>query len=197
MSVPFFRSVLDVRCPRCGGRATFDEPFAFVSARKVDPADADGLHRWGGWYVREKYPSVLPWRAPRGSSQFLSTGLRAESGAHRLRHRGVVRCAECHLVAVHVLRWPADAYFQWDVRGTRLWAADARHAQVLLHYLESLRRDPGRYPGYGRSLRELPATILAARNRTRIARRIRDALHAAGEQPDAQSWLAPPAGRLA
>lgn len=62
--MPFLGSVLDVRCPRCGGRATFDEPFDIVSTRKVDPADAEGLHPWGGWDVREKYPSVLPWRAP-------------------------------------------------------------------------------------------------------------------------------------
>lgn len=193
--MPYFRSVLDVRCLRCGGRAAFDEPFEFVSARKAAPADAGGLHRWGGWYVREKYPSVLPWRAPRGSSQHLSTGRVGDSGGVRLRHRGVVRCRECHLVAVHVLRWPADAYFQWDVRGTRLWATDARHAQVLLHYVESLLRDPWRYPGYRRSLQKLPATVLAARNRTRVARGIRDALRAAGEQLDAQPWLDPPDAR--
>jgi hypothetical protein len=189
--MPFLRSVLDVRCPRCGGRATFDEPFEFLSARKVDAAGAEGLHRWGGWLVREKYPSVLRWRAPRGSDQFLTTG-RRDSGGHRLRHRGVVRCGACHRVAVHVLRWPADAWFQWDVRGTRLWAVDAKHAQVLLHYVESLRREPGRYPGYRASLQKLPAAVLAARNRTRIARKIRDALTAAGEDPDARPWLAPP-----
>jgi hypothetical protein len=87
-------------------------------------------------------------------------------------------------VAVHVLRWPGDAYFQWNVRGTRLWALDANHARVLLHYLESTLRDPARYPAHGRSLRKLPAAILAARSRDVVARKIRATLQASGESPE-------------
>jgi hypothetical protein len=174
---------LEIRCPRCGGRAAFDEPFQFVSARAAHAPPEQGI-RWGGWYVREKYPSVLRWKAPRGSHQFLSTGPQRSTGGYRLWHRGVVRCRECHLVAVHVLRWPGDAYFQWNVRGTRLWALDANHARVLLHYIESTLRDPARYPGYQRSLRELPAAILAARSRDVIAKKIRATLQASGESSE-------------
>jgi hypothetical protein len=64
---------LEIRCPRCGGRAAFDEPFQFLSARKAQGLPDTGK-RWGGWYVREKYPSVLRWKAPRGSHQYLTTG---------------------------------------------------------------------------------------------------------------------------
>ena len=182
------RGLLDVRCPSCGGRAAFGEPFEFLVARKVPPGEAAGLQRWGGWLVREKYPSVMRWKAPRGSHQYLTTGGRSrESGGHRLRHRGVVRCRECHLVAVHVLRWPGDAYFQWDIRGTRLWAADVEHARVLLHYIESLLRDPWSYGGYRAGLQKLPATVLAARNRALVARKIRGTLESLGEPTDVLS----------
>ena len=180
--LPPERSV-EIRCPRCGGRAAFDEPFHIVPARKArDLADVGTT--WGGWLVREKYPSVIRWKAPRGSDHSLSTGPPGPCGGYRLWHRGVVRCRECHLVAVHVLRWPGDAFFQWNVRGTRLWAWDVNHARVLLHYVESRLRDPARYPPYRSSLRELPQTILAARSRDVVARKIRGTLHDIGESPE-------------
>jgi hypothetical protein len=178
-----WESPVEIRCPRCGGRGAFDEPFQFVSARKAQGLAETG-HRWGGWYVREKYPSVISWTPPSGSHQYLSTGPARSSGGYRLRHRGVVRCRECHLVAVHVLRWPGDAYFQWNVRGALLWAWDVNHARVLLHYIESSLRDPARYPAYRRSLQELPASILAARSRGIVARKIRGTLQGAGESAD-------------
>lgn len=174
---------VEIRCPRCGGRAAFDEPFQFVSARKVQGLPDTG-HQWGGWYVREKYPSLIRWKPPGGSHQYLSTSSARSSGGYRLGHRGVARCRECHLVAVHVLRWPGDAYFQWNVRGTALWAWDVDHARVLLHYIESSLRDPARYPAYRRSLQKLPATILAARSRDTVARKIRGTLRDAGESAE-------------
>lgn len=175
------RGPLDVRCPRCGGRARFDEAFEFVSGRTVDPLRSGPMHRWGGWYVREKYPSVMSWKAPRGSGQFLYWGRARLPGGFRLRDRGVVSCRECHRVAAHVLRWPDDAFFQWDVRGTRLWAAHAEHARVLLQYIGSSQRDPFRHAEYRRSLQELPAEVLAARNRSTVTRKILAALAEAGE----------------
>lgn len=183
---------LDVRCPRCGSRATFDEPFEFLAARGTEDGGEAGWRRWGGWWVREKYPSVLRWRPPRGSHQFLATGSTGHTGGHRLRHRGVVRCGHCHHVAEHLLRWPADAWFQWDVRGTRLWAWDAAHARALLHYVEGLRRDPGRHSEHRRSLERLPAAVLAARNRALVAKRIRALLP---DEPDPPAPAGPRAAR--
>jgi hypothetical protein len=82
----------------------------------------------------------------------------------------VVRCSQCHLVALHRLRWPADAYFRWSVRGTPLWAWHAEHARVLLDYVAARVRDPFRYPApYPRALQRLPAEVLAGRNRERLA----------------------------
>jgi len=173
--------VPEVRCPRCGGRACFDEAFRFLSRRTVDPAHPEPVHRWGGWLVQEKYPSVMSWKAPRGSGQFLYLGCTQLPDGFRLRHRGVVRCGECHRVAAHVLRWPDDAFFQWDVRGTRLWALNAEHARALLQYVGSARRDPARYPDFRHSLRKLPAVVLAAKNRDLVVRKIRRTLDEVGE----------------
>ena len=137
-------------------------------------SDTRPVHRWGGWYVRERFPALVPWRAPRGSSQYLQTGGDPRgTGAYRLRHRGVLRCPGCHHAAARELRWPDDAFFQWNVRGTRLWADDVEYARVLLHYVESTQRDPTRYARYERTLRRLPTAALAARNRELVSRRIR------------------------
>jgi hypothetical protein len=171
---------LEIRCPRCAGRAGFEEAFEFISARTRGAAE-EGLHRWGGWLVRERYPSVMRWKAPAGPDQYLYRGRDRLSGGYRLMHRGVVRCTACHHVGVHRLRWPADAWFRWTVRGTPLWAWDAEHARVLLAYVENLRREPRRHPRYRGSLQKLPAVVLAARNRTLVAGKIRASLQAAGE----------------
>lgn len=171
---------LEIRCPRCSGRAWFDEPYEFVSKR-ARPADADQLHQWGGWLVREKYPSVLPWKPPPGSQQSLYTSPERLPDGHRFRDRGVLRCGECHNVTAHELRWPEDAYFQWTVRGERLWAWNREHAQALRQYLESTQREPARYGLYARSLRELPARILDARARTAIVRKIHQTLIGTGD----------------
>lgn len=174
---------IEVRCPRCGARAGFDEPFEFLAAKGAQAADGAALHRWGGWLVREKHPTLFPWRPPRSGRQHLWRGARPERdpGGYRLRHHGVVRCPACHLVAKHRLAWPADAFFRWGVRGQTLWALNEEHARVLLHYVESLLRDPRRYGGgYARALERLPAVFLAARSRALVAGRIRAALADAG-----------------
>ena len=119
--------------------------------------------------MREKFPSVVRWKPPRGVQ------------GHRLGHVGVVRCPACHLVARHALRWPEDAFFQWQVRGERLWAWDAEHALVLLDYVRSSIREPGKYPPALRgSLIKLPRVFLAARNRALVAGRMEATLREEG-----------------
>jgi hypothetical protein len=138
--------------------------------RPVPDDDPRPVYQWGGWFLRERYPAVLPWRPPKGRPyNYLTHG-----------EYGVVRCPECHLVAARSLRWPAEAFFRWSIRGVELWAWNAEHAQVLLDYIGSQLRDPWRYRGgYGRGLQKLPATILAARNRAELVRRITESLRTA------------------
>ena len=163
----------DVRCPSCGGRARWDTAFETVPTRRGRPIPDDDprpVHQWGGWFLRERFPAVFPWRAPPGRSEnYLVHG-----------EFGVVRCPECHLVAPRPLCWPDDAFFQWQIRGTLLWAWNADHARVLLDYIGSELRDPWRYRGgYGRGLQKLPSRVLAARNRDVGVRRITETLRAA------------------
>lgn len=132
------RGPLDVRCPRCAGRATFREPFAFFTQ---PPADRP-THRCGGWHVAERYPQLLPWQAPKGSSsQYLTSGLGDVQGYPLLR-RGVIECAACCEPFVHALEWPEDAWWQWSIRSRMLWACDREHAGQILDYVRATDRPP-------------------------------------------------------
>lgn len=166
----------DVVCPRCAARARFDEPFAFFSKAPDVPEEGKPVHRWGGWYVMERFPSLFPWKPPRGPSSHGRFVGWWSVGGYLLYEHGVVRCPACHLVAKHRLRWPADAFFKWRIRGQTLWARDEAHARVLLAYIGSTLRDPDAFPGYARELRKLPAPFIAGRNRALVAGRIRASL---------------------
>lgn len=159
---------LEIRCPRCGGRARWDEPFSFHNPKRVPAEERGRMVPWGGWLVREKFPSVIRWRRP----------LPGEGG-YRYHGLGVVRCRACHAVRLHCLRWPQDALFQWSVRGVTLYAWNQEHARVLLHYIGSTLRDPNRYgSGYRKSLQRLPARVLSGHARERLAAQIAQTLRA-------------------
>lgn len=167
---------LEIRCPRCAKRARWEEAFEIAGRwRGGVPRgpDAGAFTKWGGLHVREKFPTLLRWMEPG----------RGKGWAHYTR--GVVRCSACHLAALHRLRWPSDAFFRWNVRGTVLWAWHAEHARVLHDYVAARVRDPHRYPTpYPTSLQRLPKDALAARNRERVARLIAATLHDVGEPLD-------------
>jgi hypothetical protein len=171
----------DIRCPKCGGRAVFDEPFSFLSCKEGVPENEPRpVHRWGGWLVVEKYPSVLSWTAPRGSHQSLIFPKAKEgSGYYVVRKKGVVKCSACHHVGVHELNWPEDAFFRWEIRGDTLWAWSAEHARVLLEYIGSEERDATKFPAYLRQLRRLPKQFLSAKVRDLVVKNISDTLAAA------------------
>jgi hypothetical protein len=172
----------DVRCPQCGGHAVFDEPFLFYARRdQVPESEHRPFHQWGGWFVIEKYPSLMPWIAPRGSGQSLAfTKPREGSGYYAMHHRGVIRCGACHQANVHELKWPDDAFYQWEIRGEILWAWSTEHARVLLAYIGGQQRDPAKFPAYSRQLRRLPKKFLSAKMRELIVKRISSVLGDAG-----------------
>lgn len=164
---------LEIRCPRCGGRARWEEPFQFVRRHDVPEEEWDRLVAWGQRWVREKFPSLVRWK-PLGRG-------------HGWRHAtlGVFRCGACHAVALHRLRWPADAFFQWRVRGMLLFAWDEAHARVLLHYVGATLRDPDRYgERYRKSLQRLPAEVIGGHARGRVVARIAETLRANGIPPE-------------
>jgi hypothetical protein len=160
---------LEVRCPRCGGRAVWEEPFAFVDPRRVTEEERERLIPWSGYLVREKFPSVIRWTAPRRGQ------------GHPYHQRGVVRCRACHAVVLHRLDWPEDALFRWGVRGVTLYAWDEEHARVLLHYVGSLLRDPNRYgERYRKGLQRLPTEVMDGHARAGLAAQIAASLRAHG-----------------
>ena len=160
---------LEIRCPRCGGRARWEEPFQFVRRHDVPEAEWDRLVAWGQQWVRETFPSVIRWTSP------------ARGRGYRHYAQGVARCRACHAVVLHRLRWPGDAFFQWRVRGITLYAWHEEHARVLLHYVAASLRDPRRYgEGYRKSLQRLPAQAIGGHARRRLAGQIADTLRAQG-----------------
>ena len=169
MLPPDPRDPLEIRCPRCGGRAMWEEPFAFVAPKDVGPEERERLVRWGNRLVREKFPSVIRWTRPeRGQG-------------HAYRQRGVVRCHACHAVMLHRLDWPEDALFRWSVRGVTLYAWDVEHARVLLDYIGSTLRDPNRYgERYRKGLQRLPREVMDGHARVGLAEQIAASLRAHG-----------------
>jgi hypothetical protein len=145
----------DIRCPRCQSRALFDEPFAFYHSKRGKPVayfwDPEApspwslkevdlsnfqVKTWGGWFVVERYPSILPWQ-PEPSGYCHGTG--------------IVKCTGCRAVFIHTLCWPDDAFYRWIIRGATFWAWSRDHAEILLQFLRGADRDPLRYPRFRRS----------------------------------------------
>jgi hypothetical protein len=88
----------------------------------------------------------------------------------------VIRCTDCHLVGLHDLEWPADAFYQWHVHGVPLWAWSEEHARVLMDYIASGDRNPDKYPYYAGLLRKLPAAVTVAKARDDVVHHIRRSL---------------------
>ena len=157
---------ITVRCPRCGGRAIYDTPFIFYEKNdKRVQGETRPVHPVAGRYkwVAEKYPSIYPWSP--------SSKVRAAIGG-----TGVIKCAQCHLVKVHSLSWPADAYYKWEVKGRVLWARSYKHARVILGFLQSTTREPLDYGSFAADLRKLPREAISAKNRARIVKMLKDTL---------------------
>ena len=165
------RDRLEATCPHCQGQALFIDPFEFTTVLPTDqPA-----RRWGGWYVVERYPQLLPWQAPAGSSsQHLLHGSSHGQGYVPLT-RGVVECQTCQAPFVHLLNWPQDAWWQWSVRGRLLWAWDRDHARRIVEYVRAT--DRPRRGVYG-DIANLPAYFLAAKQRDTVIKLIERTLHA-------------------
>jgi hypothetical protein len=157
-------SQFNVRCPQCGRRATFNEPFQFFRG----PDAPEGAHIWESWRVIEKYPSLIGWHPP-------------EDNLYQMHRKGVVQCPFCHLVKVCEIEWPRDAYYRWDVRGFILWAMDENHARALLDFIGGVERDPSRYPAYTPLMKKLPRKVVSAKARDSIVKQIAATLAKQGQ----------------
>jgi len=160
---------IDVRCPACGACARFEEPFEFF-ARAAPEGETRPRHAWGGWVVVERFPTQFRWSPPSTSGQFLRTGGGdGRRGGYPVLEYGLLRCDRCHTQRRHRLDWPADAYWDFELRGERLWAWDREHALAILAYVERTLRPSRRSP----RLRHVPSFFFGARVRDEVARAIR------------------------
>ncbi len=165
---------IDIKCPDCEQLAKFEEPFEFLSKNGIRPDDTKPTHQWGGWIVLERFPSQINWKAPSGSSQYLRRGGDTYKGGYPLLTNGLVQCSHCHSNRKHNLNWPADAYWQWEVRGQLLWAWDLNHAQIILKFVKETTRPSRRSP----SLKYIPSHFLSAKVRDLVVQKIERSVNA-------------------
>ena len=170
---------IDICCPSCGNRALFHEPFEFIGT-KGDLAGRP-YHEWGSWKVVELFPSTFKWVPPKTSSQYLRGGGNNGHGGYPLLHRGLYQCDHCHNNLKHILDWPNDAFWSWEIRGSQLWAWDMNHAQRILDYIKPVSRTRT----YSYDLRCIPKEFLAAKVRELIVKRITRSLENKTEKPTA------------
>jgi hypothetical protein len=137
-----------------------DAPFEFYSVRGGLPGgETRPAHKWNGWLIIEKHPSIARWVAP-------------GPGQNYARYLGVTQCRECHAQYAYEVSWPDDAYFQWEIRGHTLWACNREHAQVLLEFISSKVREPHHFPGYEKSLTKLPTEFIGSKVRDDVIKAI-------------------------
>ncbi len=184
---------ISIRCPVCAFCAVFEEPFLFQRThiyREGFPYDASPeaikalkfgdtvtlqmhptgyfrlkhpapdvqdcpQHLWHGWTVVEKYPYLYHWKQP------------DENELYDTYKQGVVKCRRCHFVGKHELKWPADAYYQWDIRGALLWAWSEEHTWQLLQFIGGVNRNPDQAAGW---MYRLPKQVLTAKVRPLIVK---------------------------
>lgn len=165
---------IDIKCPNCGGLATFEEPFEFLSKKKLRPDESRPSHQWGGWVVIERFPSQLMWEAPSRSGQYLRGGGDTGTGGYPLLTNGLIQCQNCHANSKHKLDWPNDAYWQWEIRGELLWAWDKNHAQIILNFV----RETVRPSRHFYSVRYLPSHFLSAKVRELVVQKMERSINA-------------------
>ncbi len=160
--------IFEIRCPRCSGLARFEDPYEFIGVPtpKVN-SPLWQLPRYSTWFVREKFPSLFPWKGSDEYAKQLHAWFRDD-----LRP-GVALCSQCGEARVHRLRWPQDAFWQWEVRGQVLWAFSRRHAVVLREFINRTHREPKDFEtefiGF---LVRIPSTFLRAQVRRLVVGKI-------------------------
>lgn len=198
---PVMMPFATIRCPACGGAATF----AFATYAIFKTKDQDyfkksknfevirGQHSHGSYYRAAVYYPGL------GNSleniKDLPDGYTTEmwekpfwyvSQPNELKNAGSIKCSKCLIQKKHKLSWPEDAYFQINYKGDVLWAFDRKTGLKLLSYIESKDRKK-RITGYSGEtwntivsqdwfLRHIPEQFQSAKARPEIAKKLKAVL---------------------
>ena len=167
------RDSIDIRCPNCASLANFKEPFEFLASNAQVEDDAR-VNQWGGWIVRERFPTQFPWKPPSSDRQFVRGGGTASTGGYPLLTLGLVQCSSCHANSKYRLQWPDDAFWQWRIRGEVLWAWNRTHAEGILAYISASQRPSQR----GYDVRYIPSHFLSAKVRSVVVKLMEQSLAA-------------------
>ena len=164
--------IATIRCPRCGKAAEFRKAFALIQGKawgwweprlwpSASLTDWDGKERWypgdpapawRSWIVIEQDPSIHRWKKP-------------PRGGYSATDEGVIACLNCVGRRKHVLDWPADAFYRFELTQGVLWAWNRELAQALIDFIGSTRRDPAAYGPHFLFLSHIPKRFLLAKER--------------------------------
>ncbi|MEZ4340687.1 MAG: hypothetical protein R3B82_29040 [Sandaracinaceae bacterium] len=172
--------IATIRCPACGERAEFRKGLALVSKGEwgwweprlwpsARATNWEGTERWApgdpkpawrSWIIIEQDPALIRWTKP--------------AAGYRGTDEGVVACARCVGRHTHVLAWPDDAFYRFELPRGVLWAWSREGADALIDFIESTQRDPKAHgPAYHLFLRHVPKHFLGAKDRRVIVKRLR------------------------
>lgn len=154
---------VEIACPSCRSSAKFEAPFLVHDEM---PTSATGrVVRSGGWFIEERFPELVSWEDPDNAA-------RHNYGAAQ-SVLGVARCPHCSLPRRHLLDWPADSYFNCQIRGESLWAWNREHMVRIRDYILMEHRPPrSNYGGLGK----VPTHFLVAKHREAAVKAIERAL---------------------
>ena len=157
-----------VVCPRCANHASFLPPFEFYSE---GTSGMEHLVRWNNSLVRERFPSVFPWRDPDNPFKSLFWGT-PKRRASEYPIWGVVSCRHCTLLRKHRLEWPKDAFYAVSVEGQVLWAWDRTTLVEVRDHVASTIRSKRTHP----LLKYLPRHFLIGKHRAAVVKAVNSRL---------------------
>ncbi|MDP9143494.1 MAG: hypothetical protein M3N43_02155 [Actinomycetota bacterium] len=168
-----------VLCGACGGRAEFRSAFTLTDKRhwsywppRLWPTSrvtdwqgsqewtpTQGLPPWQGWLIIEHDPALYRWKHP--------------SGGYRKSDEGILACSNCVSRRRHLLDWPSDAYYRFELRQGLLWAWNRDQVDALLEFIISSNRNARAHGGHFLFLHHIPGEFLQAQARSEIVHRLR------------------------
>lgn len=178
---------VDVRCPDCGGHATFEFAEAIVIRRRQDipyfkNSELFDYHLIPGNYTRPGNRHVAIYyhglhRRSLDSVTDLPEGYSPADWNHsRYWYRsydvGTLTCDNCHRRQKHELDWPRDAFFQTAVRGKVLWAFNRDSLIALRDYVAASHRHTVRKPKWTGFLMKVPSHFLSAKVRDEVFKKL-------------------------
>ena len=178
--------VVAVRCPGCGGEASFE--FAeiveiksrndieyFETSKSFEYAKVQAAH---GQHIN----AAIYFHGLRSSTMDAVDDLpedykasdwhhSASHGSPRSIDLGTVVCTACGTRRKHTLNWPQEAYYQIEHRGDVLWAFDRECTSELLAFITSddRKRDDYRYRLF---LMKVPGVFLGKKVRGAISKKL-------------------------